>query len=173
MDRDGTRAGFDCEMTAAVSDAVDIPVIASGGAGTFEHFTDVFTRGTPTPRSPPRSFHYAESSVADLKEYLQARHSGEDLTFSHAHPLHRSQHGRVVQLVQGEKLAIAVARSGALDQKFSGFPRVQLIDLDAAQGRGDNTALAASICARLPCRIGGGIRTVERARAALAPARTP
>ena len=44
MDRDGTRAGFDNEMTAAVSDAVNIPVIASGGAGTFEHFTDVFTR---------------------------------------------------------------------------------------------------------------------------------
>src|SRR5690242_18046488 len=43
MDRDGTRAGFDCAMTAAVSDAVDIPVIASGGAGTFDHFTDVFT----------------------------------------------------------------------------------------------------------------------------------
>ena len=45
MDRDGTKAGFDCEMTAAVSDAVQIPVIASGGAGTFEHFVDVFTRG--------------------------------------------------------------------------------------------------------------------------------
>ena len=43
MDRDGTRAGFDCEMTAAVSDAVNIPVIASGGAGTFDHFADVFT----------------------------------------------------------------------------------------------------------------------------------
>src|SRR6187431_2040483 len=45
IDRDGTKAGFDCEMTAAVSDAVQIPVIASGGAGSFEHFTDVFTRG--------------------------------------------------------------------------------------------------------------------------------
>jgi hypothetical protein len=43
-------------MTAAVSDAVDIPVIASGGAGTFDHFTDVFTDGAPTPRSPRRSF---------------------------------------------------------------------------------------------------------------------
>ena len=43
IDRDGTRRGFDCELTAAVSDAVPIPVIASGGAGTFDHFVDVFT----------------------------------------------------------------------------------------------------------------------------------
>ena len=55
IDRDGTRAGFDCEMTAAVSSAVAIPVIASGGAGTFDHFVDVFTAGAPTPRSPRRS----------------------------------------------------------------------------------------------------------------------
>src|SRR5215470_13246124 len=45
IDRDGTKSGFDCELTAAVSDAVSIPVIASGGAGGFEHFADVFTRG--------------------------------------------------------------------------------------------------------------------------------
>ena len=45
IDRDGTKAGFDCEMTAAVSDAVNIPVIASGGAGTFEHFANVFREG--------------------------------------------------------------------------------------------------------------------------------
>ena len=45
IDRDGTRAGFDCPLTAAVSSAVSIPVIASGGAGTFDHFFDVFTGG--------------------------------------------------------------------------------------------------------------------------------
>ena len=55
IDRDGTKAGFDCEMTAAVSRAVTIPVIASGGAGTFDHFVDVFTSGAPTPRWPRRS----------------------------------------------------------------------------------------------------------------------
>ena len=73
MDRDGTRAGFDCEMTAAVSDAVNIPVIASGGAGTFEHFTDVFTRGRADAALAASIFHYAESSVADLKRYLRER----------------------------------------------------------------------------------------------------
>ena len=71
MDRDGTKAGFDCELTAAVSDAVDIPVIASGGAGTFEHFNDVFTRGRADAALAASIFHYAESSVSDLKKYLR------------------------------------------------------------------------------------------------------
>jgi cyclase len=72
MDRDGTKAGFDCEMTAAVSTAVNIPVIASGGAGTFDHFTDVFTRGCADAALAASIFHYAESSVHDLKLHLQA-----------------------------------------------------------------------------------------------------
>jgi cyclase len=71
MDRDGTRVGFDCEMTAAVSDAVNIPVIASGGAGTFDHFTSVFTDGHADAALAASIFHYAESSVADLKRHLQ------------------------------------------------------------------------------------------------------
>jgi cyclase len=73
MDRDGTRSGFDCEMTAAVSDAVNIPVIASGGAGTFDHFTEVFTRGCADAALAASIFHYAESSVADLKRHLRDR----------------------------------------------------------------------------------------------------
>ena len=77
------------------------------------------------------------------------------------------QNGHVVQLVQGEKLAIEAPDAEPWIAKFSGFPRVQLIDLDAARGRGDNGAIVASICGRLPCRVGGGIRTVERARAVL------
>ena len=72
MDRDGTKAGFDCELTAAVSDAVDIPVIASGGAGTFEHFSDVFSRGRADAALAASIFHYAESSVTELKTYLRS-----------------------------------------------------------------------------------------------------
>jgi len=72
-----------------------------------------------------------------------------------------------VQLVQGDKLAIRAADAEPWIQKFSRFPRVQLIDLDAAMGKGDNAAIVASICGRLPCRVGGGIRSVERARAVL------
>ena len=78
------------------------------------------------------------------------------------------QNGHVVQLVQGERLAIEAPDPEPWLQRFAGFPRVQLIDLDAARGRGDNTALAAQICRRLPCRMGGGIRSVERAQQVLA-----
>jgi len=77
------------------------------------------------------------------------------------------QNGHVVQLVQGEKLAIQAADAEPWIQKFSRFPRVQLIDLDAAMGAGDNATMIASICGRLPCRVGGGIRSVARARAVL------
>ena len=73
MDRDGTKAGFDCAMTAAVSDAVDIPVIASGGAGAVDHFTDVFTRGHADAALAASIFHYAESSVSELKRHLRAQ----------------------------------------------------------------------------------------------------
>jgi cyclase len=73
IDRDGTKAGFDCEMTAAVSVAVNIPVIASGGAGSFEDFVDVFTRGRADAALAASIFHYAEHAVADLKEHLAAR----------------------------------------------------------------------------------------------------
>jgi len=70
MDRDGTRSGFDCEMTAAVSTAVNIPVIASGGAGGFDDFVDVFTAGRADAALAASIFHYAEHSVSELKGHL-------------------------------------------------------------------------------------------------------
>jgi cyclase len=72
MDRDGTRAGFDCELTAAVADAVNIPVIASGGAGGLEHFADVFTAGHADAALAASIFHYADTGVAEVKRYLHA-----------------------------------------------------------------------------------------------------
>lgn len=77
------------------------------------------------------------------------------------------QDGRIVQLVQGERLALEAPDPEPWIRRFSRFPRVQLIDLDAARGRGNNAAMVAAICRRLPCRVGGGIRSVDRARAAL------
>jgi len=71
IDRDGTKIGFDCPMTAAVSGAVSIPVIASGGAGTLEHFVDVFTAGRADAALAASIFHYAETSVHSLKQHLQ------------------------------------------------------------------------------------------------------
>jgi cyclase len=73
IDRDGTRAGFDCEMTAAVSSAVSIPVIASGGAGTFEHFHEVFTKGCADAALAASVFHFSEHAVAELKSFLHER----------------------------------------------------------------------------------------------------
>jgi cyclase len=70
MDSDGTRAGFDCELTAAVSEAVNIPVIASGGAGTVEHFVDVFGRGKADAALAASIFHFGVSSARSLKEEL-------------------------------------------------------------------------------------------------------
>jgi imidazole glycerol-phosphate synthase subunit HisF len=70
IDRDGTKAGFDCELTVAVSSAVSIPVIASGGAGTLDHFVDVFTAGRADAALAASIFHYAETSVRALKEHL-------------------------------------------------------------------------------------------------------
>ncbi len=73
MDRDGTRSGFDCEMTAAVSTAVNIPVIASGGAGGFDDFVEVFTHGHADAALAASIFHYAEHSVSELKAHLRER----------------------------------------------------------------------------------------------------
>jgi imidazole glycerol-phosphate synthase subunit HisF len=71
MDRDGTRAGFDCDLTAAVADAVNIPVIASGGAGGLPHFVDVFTTGHADAALAASIFHYADTGVAEVKRYLR------------------------------------------------------------------------------------------------------
>jgi phosphoribosylformimino-5-aminoimidazole carboxamide ribotide isomerase len=76
--------------------------------------------------------------------------------------------GRIVQLVQGEKLALAFDDFEYWIERFSRFPLVQLIDLDAALRQGDNSALVSQIAKRLPVQAGGGIHTVERARQVLA-----
>ena len=77
--------------------------------------------------------------------------------------------GQVVQLVQGRSDRVAVTSDdvGAWVRRFRRFPRVQLIDLDAAMGSGTNDALVRTVAAQLPCRVGGGIRTVDRAREVL------
>jgi phosphoribosylformimino-5-aminoimidazole carboxamide ribotide isomerase len=75
--------------------------------------------------------------------------------------------GRVVQLVQGARLAIESDDLEGWITRFARFPKVQLIDLDAAMGSGTNDALVRQVTPRLPCRVGGGIRSVERAREVL------
>ncbi|HET9181411.1 MAG TPA: 1-(5-phosphoribosyl)-5-[(5-phosphoribosylamino)methylideneamino] imidazole-4-carboxamide isomerase [Candidatus Angelobacter sp.] len=72
--------------------------------------------------------------------------------------------GKIVQLIQGEKKALEFDDFSYWIERFSKYPLVQLIDLDAAMGKGSNHELVAAICKRLPCQTGGGIRTLERAR---------
>ncbi len=73
MDCDGTKAGYDNEITALIADHVSIPVIASGGAGTKEHFYDVLTTGKADAALAASLFHYKELEIKDLKQYLADR----------------------------------------------------------------------------------------------------
>jgi phosphoribosylformimino-5-aminoimidazole carboxamide ribotide isomerase len=77
------------------------------------------------------------------------------------------QGGRIVQLVKGEKLAVETREVDQWIHRFRGRAKVQLIDLDAAKGEGSNDALIARICSELPCRVGGGIRSIDRAQRVL------
>ena len=73
MDNDGTKAGFDLALTQAVREAVDVPVIASGGAGTIEHFAQVFQKAGADAALAATLFHFGELAIPDLKEGLRAR----------------------------------------------------------------------------------------------------
>ncbi len=73
MDCDGTKAGYDIELTRAIAEQVSIPVIASGGAGTMEHFYDAFTEGKAEAVLAASLFHYKEMEIRDLKKYLQSK----------------------------------------------------------------------------------------------------
>ena len=75
--------------------------------------------------------------------------------------------GRIVQLVQGEKLKLAFDDFEYWIERFAKYPLVQLIDLDAAMRQGENRALIEMICRRLPCQVGGGLKTAEDGRALL------
>lgn len=72
MDGDGTKAGYDLVLTGAISDAVSVPVIASGGAGTMAHFRDALTLGCADAALAASLFHYHEIDIPDLKAYLRA-----------------------------------------------------------------------------------------------------
>ena len=73
MDCDGTKAGYDLELTRAISESVKIPVIASGGAGTMEHFLDALRDGKADAVLAASLFHFKEIEIADLKEYLRGQ----------------------------------------------------------------------------------------------------
>jgi len=71
MDCDGTKAGYDLELTRAIAETVNIPVIASGGAGTMEHFYEALTEGKADAALAASLFHYKELEIRQVKEYLR------------------------------------------------------------------------------------------------------
>jgi imidazole glycerol-phosphate synthase subunit HisF len=73
MDRDGTKDGYDLELTRAVADAVTVPVIASGGAGTLEHFREAFTEADASAALAASLFHFGTYTIAEVKDYLAER----------------------------------------------------------------------------------------------------
>ena len=79
MDADGTKDGYDIELTCAVAESVGVPVIASGGAGELEHFYDVLTAGKADAVLAASVFHYGKFTIRQVKEYLSSR--GIDVRF--------------------------------------------------------------------------------------------
>ena len=73
MDCDGTKAGYDIELTRSIAEAVSVPVIASGGAGTKEHFYEALTEGKADAALAASLFHYKELEIRELKEYLKEK----------------------------------------------------------------------------------------------------
>ena len=73
MDADGTKAGYDIPLTRAIADLVQVPVIASGGAGTLGHFYDALTEGGADAALAASLFHYKELEIREVKEYLAGR----------------------------------------------------------------------------------------------------
>ena len=135
MDRDGTGAGFDCELTRAVADAVRIPVIASGGAGGAADFV----RGVPARPRGRRSgrfdFPLWFQPARDLKQELVQPFDSHEVAV--LIPSIDLMGGKIVQLIQGKKKALEFDNFEEWIVRFSKYPLVQLIDLDAAMGRSD------------------------------------
>ena len=73
MDGDGTKNGYDLKLTRAISDAVGVPVIASGGAGTMEHFVEAVTEGGADAALAASLFHYKIMTIREVKEYMRER----------------------------------------------------------------------------------------------------
>ena len=82
MDGDGTKAGYDLELTRTVAENVSIPVIASGGAGTMEHFYEAFTEGKAEAALAASLFHFKEMEIRDLKKYLRGKEKAGNAAFS-------------------------------------------------------------------------------------------
>ena len=161
MDTDGVQTGFDCALTLAVHEATQIPVIASGGAGKPEDFLEVLNGACADAALAASIFHYGTYTVGDLKQFLAAHADVPDKTM--IIPCIDLMDGKVVQLVQGRDKALEGDAPLEMLRKFAAFPEIQVIDLDAAMGKGENSSLVELLAGKARCRVGGGVRTPERA----------
>ena len=166
MDRDGTGAGFDCELTRVVSEAVRIPVIASGGGGDTQSFIDVFQRGRADAALAASIFHFGLRPPCRPQTRIATCGDSDEVAM--LIPSIDLMGGKIVQLVQGERKALEFEDFEEWIARFSSYPLVQLIDLDAAMGNGNNRALVREFAGRLPCQVGGGIRSMQAAEEILA-----
>ena len=170
MDTDGVQTGFDCPLTRAVHDATHIPVIASGGAGKPEDFLEVLNGACADAALAASIFHYGTYTVGDLKQFLAAH----DVPIRPMIiPCIDLMDGKVVQLVQGRDKALEGDAPLEMLRKFAAFPEIQVIDLDAAMGKGENASLVELVAGKARCRVGGGVRTADRARRADRAGRAP
>ena len=194
IDRDGTKIGFDCELTAAVSHARLDSGDRVGRRRRTRRFRGRLHQGarrrrarrvdlslrrnqrrraqTASPRTMASPFDFshegtkARSALTDpmcLRDLRVFVVSSAMLI-----PAIDLKDGAVVQLIQGEKLAIRDEDIEKWVKRFERFPKVQIIDLDAAMGAATTSSIVRHIAPRLTCRVGGGIRTVARAREILA-----
>ena len=163
MDTDGVQTGFDCALTRAVREATSVPVIASGGAGKPEDFFEVFQHADAALAAS--IFHYRDLHGRRSQE-LSGRAGNRSAPM--IIPCIDLMGGKVVQLVQGRDKALEGDAPLEMLRKFSAFPEIQVIDLDAAMGKGENGAIVELLSSRAKCRVGGGVRNAERASTLIA-----
>lgn len=178
FDRDGTRSGYDLALLAAVSAAVPVPVVASGGANSAAHMNEAFMAGADAALAAS-IFHYKDTTVGTVKDQLATLGSAVRITGAKAPTAggHDNKNrqclvpsidilgGRTVQLVGGDpgNVKVDAGAPGPLAAKLGLAGEIAVVDLDAALGKGDNRALIESLLPIARCRVGGGIRTVDAA----------
>ena len=161
IDRDGTRAGFDCELTAAVSRRR----LDSRDRVRRRRHLRSFHRGLHRRPRRRRARRLGLSLLRARGRRPEAAPARQGDPGPMLIPSIDLQGGKIVQLVQGERLAIETDDVDAWVTRFSGRPKVQLIDLDAAKGAGRQRRRSSrTSAAALPCRVGGGIRSRRAGR---------
>ena len=158
-DRDGTADGYDLGLISAIGGAVGVPVIASGGAAGAAHMVEAFGAGADAVLAAS-IFHDGLTTVGEIKRELRGVRGGGAVVIVPSIDL---RNGNAVQLVGGREQALDAGDPRLFASRFGLVGEVAVIDLDAAMGTGDNSAVIRELLALAPCRVGGGIRDVESA----------